>query len=517
MKISQVIDSLQKNTPNHNVIRNINSDIYAFHAIVRHENPETNVIYICTPNTLPIIGSMLPLNFLCQTSSPDEKLDDAYLTLYPNSNFILFSRKCSEKELYDLVGAVFLSELRYAQMITSLLDFSSNNHGLQALVDTANSIIGFPIVILDSSYRILAMSQPNTYDEILGLNEQRNLGYISEKNLKRMKRDRIYDQLRKSPSNYTISKATDATVRWYNTLVYVHGIEVAEIGIPEYGREFNNNDVKFFRHFKQLVEWEMEHENFYLPNKGIMHSIFISELLEQKFTNTTMVEKRKQMLGWNEEPGYFVLTVFAENEVHFRKKAEFFALQVQKLFPYTRWAIEQTHMILLLAVATPRLELFGPSSELAALFRNNHMYGTLSNHFSDLLEMKKNYDQTLAIREFINIRNTETPIIHYSDYSLFHMAKILSDSYDIRDFYSPIIKLIEKYDNDYHTPYLETLKEFLLHADNPTLCSENLCIHKNTFFYRMNKIRELFPVDFNDGLIRMHLLMTLELMKLRTS
>jgi foldase protein PrsA len=55
-----------------------------------------------------------------------------------------------------------------------------------------------------------------------------------------------------------------------------------------------------------------------------------------------------------------------------------------------------------------------------------------------------------------------------------------------------------KHDQTYHTDLLQTLRAYIFSGRNAAAASEQLHIHKSTFFYRMNKIAELLGTDIYD-------------------
>ena len=58
------------------------------------------------------------------------------------------------------------------------------------------------------------------------------------------------------------------------------------------------------------------------------------------------------------------------------------------------------------------------------------------------------------------------------------------------------------------------LREYLTNINNPALCARNLHIHKNTLYYRINKICDMFDLDLNNGSLRMRLQLSLELLQM---
>lgn len=491
-------------------------EIYTFMPFSKDAPLEPHILYIGCSTDLLLHESKLTINFLCLLDSPEQIVSEC-TKHYPNANFIfiIWDHNLSKQPVYDTTTRIFLAENRYTSQINRLVAASNTNRGLQYLIDEAYRINKSPIIVMDSSYRILAMYGDLPADEIFDLSAQRQLGYITEHNLERMKRDKIFEQLRHSDTNLHYGKASDSDFFWADTLVYIHGIEVAEIGVIEYDHQFTNYDFEFIHFLSQLVAWEMQKKNFSTPHHSQMHSIFLSELLEQRLINPKAVELRRRMLGWSEPKFLYILSIFSSAQQRdFLKKAEVFSAQLSRLMPNCHWTIKGDHLVLIIMKDNHLLDEFLPHSPLSERLKRSKMYGILSNCFSDLSDAKKYYEQTLNVKEYKTYFSPDTPISFYTDFYIYHIAKIISETNELKDFCHPLIHEIQAYDNENHTNYLETLAEYLTHIDNPSLSAQNLCIHKNTFFYRMNKLKELFSVDLKDGIERMKLLLTIEFMKL---
>lgn len=515
MKLSNFIKILKEKTLFNPLLAFSEEEVYSFKPFYPDSSMEEHIIYIGTQTEILQKESSLILNFFCITDSVQNDILQ-YQEKYPQSNFIFFIEDISKREIFDITTNIFLSENRYNSQINRIVEAAASNQGLQYLVQEASLILDSPIIIIDTSYRVLAMYRDTRSADEFDLDTQKSLGYLTEHNLERMKRDKIYEQLRQSPAKLHYGKASDASYRWLDILVYVHDIEVAEIGIMEFTHEFTHYDFEFINFFKQLAGWEMQKKNFYYPNRGLMHSIFLSELLDQKFASQEAIERRMRMLNWKKADSFRVFTVYSKEQKNFRQKAETFAMLFQGLLPYSHWVITDTNLIFLIIADSNEFSQLGFKSHslLTERLVQNKMYGILSNSFSDLLELKKYYDQTLVIREFLDFEKNNSSIYLYEDYSIYHIGKILSETHDLKDFYHPAVKLILAYDETNHTKYMDTLREYLTHIDNPAVSSINLCIHKNTFFYRINKIKELFPINLNDGIERMKILLTMEFLKL---
>lgn len=69
------------------------------------------------------------------------------------------------------------------------------------------------------------------------------------------------------------------------------------------------------------------------------------------------------------------------------------------------------------------------------------------------------------------------------------------------------------YDRDHGTQYLDTAIMSINCPGSPAEAADALNVHRNTYFYRVNKVREMFYLDLKDGDDRLALAFTARIME----
>ena len=72
---------------------------------------------------------------------------------------------------------------------------------------------------------------------------------------------------------------------------------------------------------------------------------------------------------------------------------------------------------------------------------------------------------------------------------------------------------MDAYDREHGTAYLETAIMSVRFPGSPAEAASALSVHRNTYFYRMNKVKELFFVDLKDGEDRLALSFTAQVLE----
>lgn len=78
-----------------------------------------------------------------------------------------------------------------------------------------------------------------------------------------------------------------------------------------------------------------------------------------------------------------------------------------------------------------------------------------------------------------------------------HVLDTFENRYDIQSFLHPYVTYLVEYDEDHGSELLESLYYYLYLGHSHNECANRMHIHKNTFLYRLNTIKELLPIDFD--------------------
>ena len=134
-----------------------------------------------------------------------------------------------------------------------------------------------------------------------------------------------------------------------------------------------------------------------------------------------------------------------------------------------------------------------------------HIYG-LSYVFGDPLLAGKMARQAEAVLQFGSHSPDKKTAWSFPEYALLLLVNATNDA---SDFMHPGILEMEQYDLENNTQYLETLREWLLHRMDYSATAGAMNLHRNSLYYRMQRISELFGIDINDMNTDVQLYLTL--------
>lgn len=127
----------------------------------------------------------------------------------------------------------------------------------------------------------------------------------------------------------------------------------------------------------------------------------------------------------------------------------------------------------------------------------------LSLPFEDLTTVAIRYAQTAFALE----RAQGTPGVYHSvDYAFDYLLSQMGEQSRREAMTHPAIATLRRHDAQRQTELCETLYQYLLHERSLLLGAEAMHIHRNSFMYRLGRIKDLIGVDFDDPQTRAYLL-----------
>lgn len=125
---------------------------------------------------------------------------------------------------------------------------------------------------------------------------------------------------------------------------------------------------------------------------------------------------------------------------------------------------------------------------------------------TDFLQIRDSYLNALEAIEIAQRAKIKASVFYYEDLMVYHLLSGLDESF-LESFRTQSLGKIIKYDAENNTKLIETLEAYFAHSGNVTKAAESSFLHRNTFIYRMKKIRELLEHDMEnpEELLSLHI------------
>ncbi|RCX16045.1 PucR-like helix-turn-helix protein [Anaerobacterium chartisolvens] len=413
-----------------------------------------------------------------------------------NLNLILIKKDFDAELIFEKLQQLFIEDQQIISDMKLLLDALFSEMGLQYITDVASAIFENPVFIVDTSFKYIAKSKMVLTNDP-DLQEELNLGYILDKNVQSIKKSRLDEKVRKN--NYPFYLSNKATGKGMLIVaVSIHQIEVAHIALYELNRKFSENDYKLLYNLGNIVSQELQKNELYKENKGLVYSNLLADMLENKVGNIKDIHQRFRVLGYTLKENLYVLATSPKGYKSSKARHNI-AEQLIRLLPGSIYVIYRDTIVLLLSRPKNTHITEYEFQELEAYLSNINQIAGLSICFSDIWEIQRYYKQALKASELGVKLNDSKYIFKYENYSIFHMIELCGEHENLWNFCCPTVRVLLEYDKKNDTVLLKTLYHYLKNLKNPTKTSAELHIHKNTLFYRVDKIKNIIGSNLENG------------------
>ena len=131
---------------------------------------------------------------------------------------------------------------------------------------------------------------------------------------------------------------------------------------------------------------------------------------------------------------------------------------------------------------------------------HNDMRAFVSEPFSDVMEVRARLKQCILLDEAdVLERSSRQRVVFFWEHRFQVVASVFKGLGYSDMLLDKRVVAMARYDREHGSSYLETAVMSVRFPGSPAEAAEALSVHRNTYFYRVNKIGELFKLDLKDG------------------
>lgn len=382
--------------------------------------------------------------------------------------------------------------------INRLLDTSYSAGGLQSLVDTAADIFKNPVYVVDLQNRYIAVSSEICSDNPY-LQDDCKTMMVGEECLTSIRRNRIAEMVRKTGEPYYYVSDIVGKGMLVDALT-IQGIEVGHIMMVEQEREFTDLDHELFHVFSKMVSIEFQKDSTNLKKRGIMYSYYLGDLLKNQAKDATEITTHLKQLGFQRKDTYYIVAIppigFSATNI----KLDIILDSIHHIFPGSIYVIYEDTVVFLIGKSMYQDMSSYEIERLEEYLKANELKAGISNFYQELEDTPRFFKQAVdSVRLGIKLKDSAS-IYYYKDYYLYRMLESAEkEDSNIRFLIHPGVMKLYYYDLEKNSQLILTLKEYLKCPSQSSTIAQNLHIHKNTFLYRIGKIKEITGCELVQG------------------
>lgn len=386
----------------------------------------------------------------------------------------------------------------FATYSMKLYEALVSGKGVNGILRIAEMILNNPILIADSSFKLIAHVERPDIENSLWKHIIES-GYYPNDYIQVILKtteytDRVYTT--EAPSILT---DTTGPERYLSKMIVVNGKPIGFSTCLEYDRKFTSLDLRLFDVFLKVVGTELRGDDSVKQFHTQRYEYFISELLSGP-VKTDFLEERLKRLGLKLKRNLFVLVAeFRDDKMRREHLMDYHRLALEQAVSAGHCVTYRNTLVMLISQDDKELLTSDFIKTVTNQLEYSDMIGGISYRFQKIEEMNAYYKQACeAINTGRRVRK-DSRLFDYADMYCYHMFDIIHQSEDLRKFCCPKLLDIIEYDAKYSTSYVTTAYFYFSTNMNPVLTAKRLNIHRNTIDYRIKRLEELFDLNFDSN------------------
>ena len=136
-------------------------------------------------------------------------------------------------------------------------------------------------------------------------------------------------------------------------------------------------------------------------------------------------------------------------------------------------------------------------ARLRSFLQSNQLVAAGSHWFQDIFYTRQHYLQAISLLDYVLRSDIPDHIHYFEEYALRMLINTAETITPKHEFLHPAIVNVIEYDKKHNTEFLTTLKAYVLNLKHINETAASLNIHRNTLFYRVKCIQDIYELDFN--------------------
>lgn len=414
-------------------------------------------------------------------------------------------------ELFNLAEDTF--EL-YTRWDRELYAAMKSDHPLDAMLEASLKVFHNPIFIHDTNFYIL--SCPHRAPNMLVWDRDARTGWnIVPLSL-------IHD-FKVDPEYLSTLTTTEACVysaeqRGYPILymnLWNNGRYEGRICVDELETPILPGQRLLITHLAKQILQAIQNNSLFHLNMGNDIEQFFREYLDGSVQDQSIVMKMLQFLNWQRNDHYLCLRLETDRQ-NIRMLSSAATLgHIETQIPEGHAFMHNNGITVLVNLTYSHTRISDVLSSLAILLREGLLKMGASSEIYDFMQISQGYYQARMALELGKRSGSMNWCCRFDDYLLEYLLSQGGEHLSPELLCSNKLLILKQYDEKNKTELYLTLQVYLELERNVLQTAKALFIHRSTLFYRLERIRKLADIDYEDAKERLVLLLSFQILEQR--
>ncbi len=397
----------------------------------------------------------------------------------------------SKERLFNDIQEIFD---RAEKWYESLLASRIRGESIQQILELSYSFLENPLIVIGMDFVIIASigsQYARFHEKVLGSSEESYHQVVT------LKKDALYNSVRELDGYFFYPKEITGDgslcVNLKRNGQTTHRLLMLEEQTP-----LRKSCGFLLEILASMIEHALEHNTMHRSNREQDFKPIFTSILNDPTADYVTMSQKLTALGWSSSNYYFCFIVEITDLDQKNLTALSITTYLENLLPHSCSLVHRSFIVTYVNMTLGELTIDDITQKLYYFVHDSYLQTGYSRIMLGHMNLRRQYVQAkIALK--LGKNHAPTQWIHpFNDVSFLFILRECTrrlPSYMIS--HEKLLKL--KYlDEDHNTEYLRTLKLYLDHHMNAVQTAKELYIHRSTFLYRLDKIKQILESDLSD-------------------
>ncbi|MCI8597087.1 MAG: hypothetical protein HFJ10_01395 [Lachnospiraceae bacterium] len=275
---------------------------------------------------------------------------------------------------------------------------------------------------------------------------------------------------------------------------------------------FETYDGVLLEHLSKYIKTALSKQMVLQTDMGYRLDRILSDILSNPEQDLKLLEQGFSEFGWLPSHHYFCITLKVAALDLENMTVRFICSHIENILGNASAFQHKNNITIFVNLTRFGGEIEDVMEKIVYFLRDSFLKAGLSNEFVGFEHIRYYYRQAVAALEVGNRRSPLRWIHRFDDIALDYLLEQSKGELSCEIVCSRKIMDLKRFDERHNTDYYHTLKLYVRNHLNAVQTAKLLYIHRSTFLYRMEKIKEITRLDLDDFDTLLYVMMTFRML-----